>query len=68
MIAHHYGTRMEPRKVVEPGTYVKHDGRIYTASANVEKGLYIYTVMVKTIIKSDEVEIFLNGEGNPLTH
>ncbi|ENA9695598.1 cell division protein FtsZ [Salmonella enterica subsp. enterica] len=69
MIAHHYGTSMKPRAEVAPGTYVKHDGRIFLASANVPgKGLYIFTVLEKTIIKSEEVEIFLDSDGNPLTH
>ena len=33
----HYGTEERQRNKVIPGTMIKHHGRIYRASANVEK-------------------------------
>lgn len=62
----HYGTEERQRNKVIPGTMIKHHGRIYRASANVEKGLYVHSVMEQTIIKTEYVEILLNGHGEAL--
>ncbi|WP_144814132.1 cell division protein FtsZ [Enterobacter sp. DE0047] len=61
----HYGTQMVPRSEVLPGTRIKHDGRTMRSSANIEKGLYAFTLHEKTLIKSELVEVFLNNRGLP---
>ncbi|EJZ7014668.1 cell division protein FtsZ [Salmonella enterica] len=66
MIAHHYGTDNIPRKDVKPSTFIKYKGRTYLASANISKGLHINTVYEKTLIKNDEIEVYLNQYGKPL--
>ncbi|HBS7433509.1 cell division protein FtsZ [Klebsiella pneumoniae] len=66
MIGQHYGLRDIPRSEVLPGTAVKYRDRIYRASANVKNGLYIHSVIEKTVIKSDIITILLNGKGEPL--
>lgn len=62
----HYGTISKPRIDVLPGTILQHHGKIYRASANVEKGLYAFNLFEKTIIKSDSVIVLLNSCGKPL--
>ncbi|EAS4950836.1 cell division protein FtsZ, partial [Salmonella enterica subsp. enterica serovar Ruiru] len=39
-----YGTTTLPRTSVVPGMLVKYQGRTYRASANVGKGLYLFTL------------------------
>ncbi|MBS1204578.1 MAG: kil [Proteobacteria bacterium] len=68
MIAHHYGTDLIPRKEVKPGTAIKYNGRDYRASANVSKGLYAFSLLEKTIIKHEFIEVYLNQSGKPLMH
>ncbi|EBK8163297.1 cell division protein FtsZ [Salmonella enterica] len=62
----HYGTDNIPRKDVKPGAFVKYKDRTYLASANVTKGLYINNLYEKTLIRSDEIEVYLNQYGKPL--
>lgn len=62
----HYGTDLKPRNEIAPGTLVKYNGRTYRASANVARGLYIFSLIERTVIKSDKVEVLLNGNGQPL--
>lgn len=61
----HYGTQMMPRSEVLPGTLIKHNGRTMRSSANIEKGLYAFTLLEQTLIKSELVEVFLNDRGKP---
>ncbi|WP_226060732.1 hypothetical protein [Erwinia pyrifoliae] len=35
-----YGTAFMPRHAVVPGTMIKHKGKYWRSSANLEKGLY----------------------------
>lgn len=66
MQGQHYGTDLIPRGDIAPGTLVRHNGRTYRASANVSRGLYVYSLIERTIIRSDKVEVLLNGNGRPL--
>ncbi|EPJ9743126.1 cell division protein FtsZ [Klebsiella oxytoca] len=56
------------RRDVLPGTLLIHKGKVYIASANVEKGLYIHTSYEKTVIKDNAVAILLDDKGNHLSH
>ncbi|ENZ7758336.1 cell division protein FtsZ [Klebsiella aerogenes] len=66
MVGQHYGLKDIPRHEVMPGTVVKYRDRIYRASANVKTGLYIHSLIEKTVIKNDLITILLNGKGEPL--
>ncbi len=61
----HYGTTFIPRQNVKPGTLVKHAGKTWRASANVDKGLYLDSLSVKTRINDESVEVLLNHKGEP---
>ncbi|ELL0227534.1 cell division protein FtsZ [Salmonella enterica] len=60
-----YGTTTLPRTSVVPGMLVKYQGRTYRASANVGKGLYLFTLLR---ITNEEIEVYLNQHGKPATH
>lgn len=67
-MANHYGTTVIPRSEVQPGTLIIHGGRKMRASANVEKGLYAFSLHEQTRITTEKVEICLNYRGEPLIH
>lgn len=56
------------RKNVKPGTLVKHEGKTWRASANMERGLYLDSPAVKTRIAAEIVEVFTDNKGQPITH
>ncbi|ERM13421.1 cell division protein FtsZ [Pantoea ananatis BRT175] len=60
-----YGTALLPRRDVLPGTLIRHNGKSWLASANVEKGLYAISGIEKIRITSESVEIVLNNRGQP---
>lgn len=66
MKGQHYGTDLKPRREILPGTLVKHNGRTYRASANVTHGLYIFSLIERALIRTETVEVLLNGNGQPL--
>ncbi|EIY5055141.1 cell division protein FtsZ [Klebsiella variicola] len=59
------GTTIIKRKHVKPGMLVKHAGKTWRASANVDRGLYLDSLAVKTRINDESVEVFLNYKGEP---
>ncbi|MCT2387120.1 cell division protein FtsZ [Erwinia pyrifoliae] len=61
-----YGTAFMPRHAVVPGTMIKHKGKYWRSSANLEKGLYTLTSSEVTRINSDTIEVILNQRGLPL--
>lgn len=63
-----YGTTTLPRTSVVPGMLVKYQGRTYRASANVGKGLYLFTLFERLRTTNDEIEVYLNQHGKPATH
>lgn len=63
MINRYYTTESTPRNEVAPGVLIRHNGRTYTASENAEKGLYAISLIEKTLIRSDRVEIIINLKG-----
>ncbi|EJE5205263.1 cell division protein FtsZ [Salmonella enterica] len=63
-----YGTTTLPRTRVVPGMLVKYQGRTYRASANVGKGLYLFTLFERLRITNEEIEVYLNQQGKPATH
>lgn len=60
-----YGTALLPRRDVLPGTMIRHNGKSWQASANVDKGLYARTLVESIRITSEEVEVVLNSRGQP---
>lgn len=68
MVNQYYGTELRPRGEIQPGTLVKYKGRTYRASANVDKGLYLYTLSEKLRTTSNEIEVYLNQYGKPAIH
>ncbi|MBK4119112.1 cell division protein FtsZ [Pluralibacter gergoviae] len=66
MVNQHYGTELRPRRQIEPGTLVKYRGRAYLASANVAKGLYLFTLSERLRVTTDNIEVYLNRHGEPL--
>ncbi|EFQ7362149.1 cell division protein FtsZ, partial [Salmonella enterica] len=52
-----YGTTTLPRTSVVPGMLVKYQGRTYRASANVGKGLYLFTLFERLRITNEEIEV-----------
>ncbi|MEG5996938.1 cell division protein FtsZ [Enterobacter ludwigii] len=63
-----YGTTTLPRTSVLPGMLVKYQGRTYRASANVGKGLYLFTLFERLLTTSEEIEVYLNQHGKPATY
>ena len=47
---------------------VKYQGRTYRASANVGKGLYLFTLFERLLTTSEEIEVYLNQHGKPATY
>lgn len=62
-----YGTTTLPETVFY-GMLVKYQGRTYRASANVGKGLYLFTLFERLRITSEEIEVYLNQHGKPAIH
>lgn len=60
-----YGTALMPRRDVLPGTLIKHNGKAWQASANVDKGLYAKTLFECIRITSENIEVVLNKRGQP---
>lgn len=60
-----YGTALMPRRDVLPGTLIRHNGKSWQASANVDKGLYARTLVESIRITSEEIEVVLNSRGQP---
>lgn len=60
-----YGTALLPRRDVLPGTMIRHNGKSWQASANVDKGLYARTLVENIRITSEKVEVILNSRGQP---
>lgn len=63
-----YGTTTLPRTSVLPGMLVRHQGRTYRASANVDKGLYLLTLSECLRTTNEEIEVYLNHHGKPAIH
>lgn len=63
-----YGTTTLPRTSVVPGMLVKYQGRTYRASANVDKGLYLFTLLERLRTTNEEIEVYLNQYGRPAIH
>lgn len=61
-----YGTAFMPRHAVVPGTMIKHNGKYWRASANLEKGLYALSPSEVIRISSNIIEVMLNQRGLPL--
>lgn len=60
-----YGTALMPRRDVLPGTLIRHNGKSWLASANVDKGLYARTLLENIRITSEKIEVVLNSRGQP---
>jgi len=56
------------RNNVTPGMLVKHNGKTWRASANVERGLYLDSLTQKTRITAEVVEVVIDGKGRPMRH
>lgn len=61
-------TRILFRNEVRPGMLIRHDGRTWRASANVEKGLYLDRLTTKTRINAEFVEVFVDPAPVVLGH
>lgn len=66
MIQYHYGTQEVIRQCVTTGMQVKHDGKIWRASAKIGKAVYLHR-LTESIRTTDTVlEVYLDKSGNPL--
>ncbi len=64
----HYGTQEVNRGAVQPGMLVKHREATWTASAHKKGKLYLHRGIERTYTTELIVEIYLNGQGNGLSH
>lgn len=60
-----HGTAIYSRVSVKPGMRVKFQGKEWTASANVAKGLYLYNLYAQVKTQDDWIEVCLNSMGTP---
>lgn len=61
-------TRYMFRDQVRPGMLIRHDGRTWRASANVEKGLYLDRLTTKTRINAEFVEVYVDNLPDGISH
>lgn len=66
MKGQHYGTLPVQRFCVMPGMLVRHDGQTWKAGASRKGKLVLSTMHCNKLISDNEVEIMLDGYGNPL--
>ena len=64
----HYGTQEVNRGAVQPGMLVKHREATWTALSNTRGRLYLHRGIERTYTTELIVEIYLNGQGNGLSH
>lgn len=66
MKGQHYGTLAVQRCCVVPGMLVRHEGKTWKAGVNRKGKLILSSLSDSKVINDNEVEILLDGHGNPL--
>lgn len=54
-----YGTKSVKRCEVKPGQLIKYKGKTWTASANMDKALYLMSVAAQTRTTDEMVELII---------